>query len=64
VKAAGAGRFEPRRSRHVFYTYWKIVYSIAVKAGLPDNGAQDVVQETLVSVAKGLREGRFRDAGG
>jgi RNA polymerase sigma factor (sigma-70 family) len=33
-----------------FDTYWKLIYSTAKKAGLSDEEAQDVVQETMVSV--------------
>lgn len=35
-----------------FDTYWKLIYGVARQAGLNDVEAQDVVQETLVSVAK------------
>lgn len=35
-----------------FDTYWKLIYGVASKAGLSDAEAQDVVQETLLSVAK------------
>lgn len=35
-----------------FKVYWKLIYGIARKAGLSDDEAQDVVQETLISVAK------------
>jgi len=35
-----------------FETYWKLIYSVAVKAGLTDSEAQDVVQETIITVAK------------
>ena len=35
-----------------FDTYWKLVYGVARKGGLNDAEAQDVVQETLASVAK------------
>jgi len=35
-----------------FDTYWKLIYGVARKAGLTDAEAQDVVQETMVSVAK------------
>ena len=50
--------------RDFFDTYWKFLYCIAVKAGLSDSDARDVVQETVVAVAKGLREGRFKAAEG
>src|SRR6266498_5508962 len=35
-----------------FDTYWKLIYGVARKTGLTDAEAQDVVQETMVSVAK------------
>jgi RNA polymerase sigma factor (sigma-70 family) len=34
-----------------FDTYWKLIYGLARKFGLSEEDAQDVVQETLVSVA-------------
>lgn len=50
--------------REFFDTYWKFLYSVAVKSGLSDEDARDVVQETIVAVAKGLRDGRFKAAEG
>lgn len=50
--------------RDFFDTYWKFLYSIAIKSGLSDNDARDLVQETVVAVAKGLRDGRFKAAEG
>jgi RNA polymerase sigma factor (sigma-70 family) len=35
-----------------FDTYWKMIYSVSRRAGLTDAEAQDVVQETIISVAK------------
>jgi len=35
-----------------FKVYWKLIYGVARKAGLADAEAQDVVQETLISVAR------------
>jgi RNA polymerase sigma-70 factor (ECF subfamily) len=35
-----------------FDTYWKLIYGYAVKSGLTGTEAQDVVQETMFSVAK------------
>ena len=35
-----------------FETYWKLIYSVAIKAGLSESEAQDVVQETVITVAK------------
>src|SRR5262249_30800148 len=40
-----------------FNTYWKLIYSVAIKAGLTESEARDVVQETVVSVAKQVRQG-------
>jgi RNA polymerase sigma-70 factor (ECF subfamily) len=37
-----------------FDTYWKLIYRTAVKSGLTEAEAQDVVQETIVSVAKAM----------
>jgi RNA polymerase sigma-70 factor (ECF subfamily) len=46
-------RDEP--SWHEFFkTYWRLIYGVARKAGLTDAEAQDVVQETLISVAMHL----------
>jgi RNA polymerase sigma factor (sigma-70 family) len=35
-----------------FETYWKFIYGVARKSGLSEDDAQDLVQETMVSVAK------------
>ncbi|HTX22471.1 MAG TPA: sigma-70 family RNA polymerase sigma factor [Candidatus Aquilonibacter sp.] len=35
-----------------FDTYWNLIYSVALKAGLKQAEAQDAVQETMISVAK------------
>ena len=37
-----------------FDTYWKLVYGVARKGGLNDAEAQDVVQETVISVLKSM----------
>src|SRR5258705_5904182 len=37
-----------------FDTYWRLIYSAAMKAGLSDVEAQDVVQETVISVFKSM----------
>jgi RNA polymerase sigma factor (sigma-70 family) len=42
-----------------FDTYWKLIYAVAIKAGLSDVEAQDVVQETVVAVAKQMRAGGY-----
>jgi len=38
--------------RKFFDTYWQLIYGTARKSGLNDAEAQDVVQETMLSVAK------------
>ncbi len=38
-----------------FNLYWKLIYGVAIKSGLSDAEAQDVVQETIMAVAKGLK---------
>jgi RNA polymerase sigma factor (sigma-70 family) len=35
-----------------FNTYWRLIYAVAVKTGLTETEAQEVVQETIISVAK------------
>ena len=35
-----------------FDRYWKLIYSVARRSGLSDAEAQDVVQETIISVSK------------
>jgi len=35
-----------------FDTYWKLIYAVAIKAGLSDAEAEEVVQETVITVAK------------
>ena len=35
-----------------FDTYWNLIYGVAVKGGLTPVEAEDVVQETMISVAK------------
>jgi RNA polymerase sigma factor (sigma-70 family) len=37
-----------------FDAYWRLIYSVALKAGLTDAEAQDVVQETIITAAKHL----------
>ena len=35
-----------------FDTYWKLIYHVALKGGLSEAEAEDVVQETMISVAR------------
>jgi len=48
-----------------FDTYWRLIYGVARKSGLNDAEAQDVVQETVLSVARSIdrydpKAGSFR----
>jgi RNA polymerase sigma-70 factor (ECF subfamily) len=39
-----------------FDTYWRLIYSFALKSGLTETEAEDVVQETIISVAKNIQK--------
>jgi RNA polymerase sigma factor (sigma-70 family) len=41
-----------------FDTYWRLIYSVAIQSGLTEAEAQDVVQETLITVAKDIHKFR------
>jgi RNA polymerase sigma-70 factor (ECF subfamily) len=43
-----------RKWQEFFETYWQLIYSIAMRAGLRDDEAQEVVQETCIAVAKNV----------
>ena len=50
-----------------FDTYWRLIYTTAVRAGLTPEESQDVVQETILSVVKNIQKfkvgsehGRFK----
>jgi RNA polymerase sigma factor (sigma-70 family) len=38
--------------REFFDTYWKLIYGVGIKSGLSHSEAQDVVQETVISVCR------------
>ena len=48
-----------------FYNaYWKLIYNVARKSGLNDMDAQDVVQETVLTVLRKIKEFEYnRDKG-
>ena len=55
--------WEDRNSWQDFFdTYWKLIYGTARKAGLTDAEAQDIVQETVISVAKHIEGFRYDPA--
>ncbi|PWU11118.1 MAG: RNA polymerase subunit sigma [Verrucomicrobia bacterium] len=42
--------------RVFFDTYWRLIYSVALKAGLTAAEAEDVVQETIIGVAQNIHK--------
>jgi RNA polymerase sigma factor (sigma-70 family) len=42
--------------REFFETYWKLIYETARKEGLNDQEAQDVVQETMITLTRHIAE--------
>jgi RNA polymerase sigma-70 factor (ECF subfamily) len=50
--------------RVFFDRYWRMLYNVARRAGLTDADAQDVVQETVVAVARQMPEFRYDRAKG
>ncbi len=42
-----------------FDTYWKLIYLAAVKGGLNDADAEDVVQETIIGIARNMENFRY-----
>ena len=41
--------------RDFFNTYWKLIYGFALQRGLTHSEAEEVVQETVLAVAKGIQ---------
>lgn len=50
--------------REFFDTYWCLIFNVARQAGLSEPEAQDVVQETLLTVAKKMPDFRYDPAKG
>ncbi len=50
--------------RTFFDTYWRLIYNVARKSGLSHDDAQDVVQETVIAVARKMPEFRYDPAKG
>jgi RNA polymerase sigma-70 factor (ECF subfamily) len=51
-----------RHWQEFFDTYWKLIYSAARKSGLTDSEAQEVVQETIITVAKNVDKLKYDPA--
>ena len=47
-----------------FDTYGKLMYAVALQAGLNDSEAQEVVQETVIAVAKNIPDFKYDPAQG
>ena len=47
-----------------FNTYWRLIYHVALKAGLTESEAQEVVQETIISVSKSIPGFKYDPARG
>ena len=50
--------------RSFFDLYWRLLYNVARKSGLDDPGAQEIVQETVIAVARKMPEFRYDPARG
>jgi len=47
-----------------FDTYWKLIYGVALNSGLLETEAQEVVQETMISVAKHMPSFKYNSQNG
>jgi len=55
--------WEDRKHWQEFFdSYWKLIYSAARKSGLTDAEAQEVVQETIITVAKNIEKLKYDPA--
>src|SRR2546428_9195266 len=48
--------------RDFFETYSKIIYTVAARSGFDDTEAQDIVQETIIAVAKHIPDFNYDPA--
>lgn len=56
-------KWDDQASWQVFFdTYWKLIYGVALRAGLSESEAQDVVQDTVVSVARQMPRFKYDPA--
>lgn len=56
------GDWEDQRTWDEFYqTYWRLIFSVSLRAGLSREEASDVVQETVIAVAKQWKKGQAYD---
>src|SRR2546423_7443046 len=50
--------------RTFFNLYWRLLYNVARKSGLDDSSAQEIVQDTVIAVARKMPEFRYDPARG
>ena len=50
--------------RTFFDLYWRLLYNVARKSGVDDPGAQEIVQDTVIAVARKMPEFRYDPARG
>src|SRR5882672_4397959 len=50
--------------RTFFNLYWRLLYNVARKSGLDDGSAQEIVQDTVIAVARKMPEFRYDPARG
>jgi RNA polymerase sigma-70 factor (ECF subfamily) len=48
--------------REFFDTYWRLIYATALNGGLTDSEAQEVVQETVLTVVRKIKSFRYDPA--
>lgn len=54
------GNWEDQRSWDEFYrTYWRLIYSVALKHGLRPDEAMDTVQEVILSIARQTQKSQY-----
>lgn len=54
------GNWEDQRSWDEFYqTYWRLIYSVALKSGLRPDEAMDAVQEVVLALAKQSQKNQY-----
>ena len=52
--------WEDQRTWNEFYkTYWRLIFSVGTKAGLTREEAFDVVQETIIAIARQVQKGQY-----
>ena len=57
--------WDDQESWKVFFeTYWRLIYNASIRAGLSDAEAQDVVQETIISVSKNIKDFHYEPTRG